>query len=95
MRFGKIKLTSFEKRVFEAVLTIPFGQTRSYKWVAKNIGCAFGARAVGNALNKNTLTPFVPCHRVIASDGALGGYNGGLKKKKELLRREKAYNGRS
>jgi len=46
-------------------------------------------------LNKNTLTPFVPCHRVIASDGALGGYNGGLKKKKELLRREKAYNGRS
>ena len=92
MRSGKTKLTCFEKRVFEAVLTIPFGQTRSYKWVAKMIGRHSSARAVGNALNKNPYPPFVPCHRVIASDGTLGGYSGGLKNKKRLLIREKARN---
>ena len=91
MRSEKIKLTDFEKRVFEAVLTIPLGQTRSYKWVAQRIGRVSSARAVGNALNKNPYAPFVPCHRVIAHDGTLGGYSGGLKKKNELLRREKTY----
>lgn len=89
MHSGKIKLTDFQKRVFEAVLTIPFGQTRSYKWVAQRIGRALSARAVGNALNKNTLSPFVPCHRVIASDGTLGGYRFGAKKKAALLKQEK------
>lgn len=84
-------MTGFQKRVLEAVLTIPFGQTRSYKWVAQRIGRVSSARAVGNALNKNTLAPFVPCHRVIASDGTLGGYSGGLKKKNELLKRERTY----
>ena len=91
MRSGKTKLTCFEKRVFEAVLTIPFGQTRSYKRVAKMIGRPSSARAVGNALNKNPYAPFVPCHRVIASDGTLGGYSGGLKNKKGLLIRERTY----
>ncbi|MFH0940879.1 MAG: MGMT family protein [Candidatus Omnitrophota bacterium] len=91
MRSEKIKLTDFEKRVFEAVLTIPLGQTRSYKWVAQRIGRPLSARAVGNALNKNPYAPFVPCHRVIASDGTLGGYRFGARNKKELLIREKAY----
>ncbi len=89
MRSEKLKMTSFEKRVLEAVLTIPFGQTRSYKWVAEKIGCPLSARAVGNALNKNALAPFVPCHRVIASDGKLGGYRFGSKKKAALLKRER------
>lgn len=89
MRSEKIKLTDFQKRVFEAVLTIPFGQTRSYKWVAQRIGRPLSARAVGNALNKNPYAPFVPCHRVIASDGTLGGYRFGLKKKAFLLKKEK------
>jgi len=81
--------TPFEKAVYSAVMKIPFGQTRSYKWVAGQIGRPFGARAVGNALNKNPYAPYVPCHRVIASDGSLGGFRGGLKKKAELLRRER------
>lgn len=85
----KVKLTDFQKRVFGAVLTIPFGQTRSYKWVAQRIGRLSSARAVGNALNKNPYAPFVPCHRVIASDGTLGGYRFGLKKKAALLKQEK------
>jgi methylated-DNA-[protein]-cysteine S-methyltransferase len=89
MRSEKIKLTDFEKRVFEAVMTIPFGQTRSYKWIAQRIGRPSSARSVGNALNKNPYAPFVPCHRVIASDGTLGGYRFGLKKKAALLEQEK------
>ena len=89
MHSEKTRLTNFQKRVIEAVLTIPFGQTRSYKWVAQRIGCPSGARAVGNALNKNTLAPFVPCHRVISSDGTLGGYRFGSKKKSVLLKQEK------
>lgn len=82
-------MSKFEKRVYRAVMTIPFGTTRSYAWVARRIGQPKGARAVGGALNKNPHAPYVPCHRVIASDGTLGGYNGGLRKKMELLKRER------
>jgi methylated-DNA-[protein]-cysteine S-methyltransferase len=84
-----MKLTEFEKEVYAAVLKIPLGETRTYAWVARAVGRPGSARAVGNALNKNPLAPFVPCHRVIASDGTLGGYRGGLKKKIKLLRGEK------
>ncbi|HQP91506.1 MAG TPA: MGMT family protein [Candidatus Omnitrophota bacterium] len=83
-----IDITEFEKKVYEAVRLIPKGQTRSYKWVAEKIGRPKAARAVGNALNKNPFAPVVPCHRVIKSDGSLGGFNGGLKKKIKLLREE-------
>ncbi len=91
MHFHKIKLTEFEKAVYEAVLSIPFGSTRSYRWVAQKIGRPNSARAVGNALNKNPYAPYVPCHRVVASDGSLGGYSLGLKKKRLLLDREKRH----
>lgn len=91
MRSGSRKVTEFEKAVYRAVMGIPLGQTRSYRWVAAKIGRPKSSRAVGNALNKNPFAPFVPCHRVIASDGSLGGYSGGLKKKARLLRIEKEH----
>jgi methylated-DNA-[protein]-cysteine S-methyltransferase len=82
-------LTDFEMAVYAAVLDIPLGETRSYGWVAERIGRPRAARAVGNALRKNPNAPFVPCHRVIASDGSLGGYSGGLTRKRALLERER------
>jgi O-6-methylguanine DNA methyltransferase len=70
---GNKSLSGFEKRVYGAVLTIPAGQVRSYAWVAGRTGSPKAARAVGNALNKNPYAPAVPCHRVIRSDGSIGG----------------------
>lgn len=85
------EMSEFEKRVYRAVMEIPFGETRSYAWVARRIGRPLSARAVGGALGKNPHAPYVPCHRVIASDGSLGGYSagGGLRKKMELLKKER------
>jgi len=83
------KLTPFQKAVYAATMEIPLGETRSYAWVARRIGAPNSSRAVGNALNKNPCAPFVPCHRVVSSDGSLGGFRGGLSKKKRLLAREK------
>jgi len=91
MRSKNPKQSDFDRAVYCAVMDIPFGQTRSYKWVAQKIGRPRSARAVGNALNKNPYVPFVPCHRVIASDGSLGGYSRGLQKKIALLEKEKRY----
>ncbi len=82
-------LTDFEKAVYGAVLEIPLGATRSYAWVAARIGRPGAARAVGNALHKNPYAPFVPCHRVIAADGSLGGYSGGPTRKRALLEKER------
>ena len=79
------KLTQFQLKVFEAVLRIPFGQRRSYKWVAEQIGNPKAVRAVGQALKKNPFPLIIPCHRVIMSDGSLGGYAGGHSKRKALL----------
>ena len=78
-------MTSFEKKVYRAVLRIPLGQTRTYKWVARQIGKPKAARAVGQALKKNPWTVIIPSHRVVASGGKLGGYSKGLKTKKRLL----------
>ncbi len=81
-------LTSFQKKVLKTVLCIPRGEVRSYKWVAERAGSPRSYRAVGTALNKNPYAPKVPCHRVIASDGSIGGYSKGIKKKVELLKVE-------
>ncbi|MFH0877384.1 MAG: MGMT family protein [Candidatus Omnitrophota bacterium] len=89
--FNRHKWTAFQRAVYCAVLTIPLGQTRSYQWVAKRIGRPRSWRAVGNALTKNSLAPYVPCHRVVASDGLLGGYSAGPKKKQDLLEQEREY----
>lgn len=82
-------LTSFEQRVLKATSTIPFGETRSYAWVAKKVGKPNAVRAVGQALNKNPYLILIPCHRVIHSDGRLGGYALGIKMKKQFLTIEK------
>jgi len=77
--------TSFQKRVWNALLQIPYGKTCSYQDIALKIKNTKAMRAVGNANGKNPLCIIVPCHRVIASNGALGGYSGGIEVKKKLL----------
>ena len=80
--------TPFEERVYAIVRRIPRGQTRSYRWVAVQLGHPGLARAVGQALHHNPDTRRTPCHRVIRSDGTLGGYAKGSTRKRALLRRE-------
>ncbi|KKP85759.1 MAG: Regulatory protein ada [Candidatus Nomurabacteria bacterium GW2011_GWA1_35_8] len=77
----------FTKKVYGVVKKIPKGKVLTYKEVAKKAGNVLAVRAVGNILNKNH-NPKIPCHRVIRSDGKIGGYNKGVKKKKEILRKE-------
>lgn len=84
-----VKIASFAKKVYKAVLTIPLGEVRTYKWVAEKIGCPKSARAVGQALKRNPYTLIIPCHRVVSSNNKLGGYSLGLKRKKALLALEK------
>ena len=80
--------TPFEEAVYTVVRRIPRGETRSYQWVAKQLGNPGLARAVGNALHRNPYAPRVPCHRVVRADGSLGGYAGGPSKKLAVLRKE-------
>lgn len=80
--------TEFEKKVWAALKKIPFGETRSYKWIAEQIGNPGAARAAGRALSKNPVPIVIPCHRVIASDGSIGGYALGVDMKKHLLEME-------
>ena len=77
--------TPFQREVWQATRLIPCGETRSYRWVADQIGNPKAVRAVGQALGSNPLPIIVPCHRVVASDGKLGGFSGGLEMKKLLL----------
>jgi AraC family transcriptional regulator of adaptative response/methylated-DNA-[protein]-cysteine methyltransferase len=80
--------THFQLRVWEAVRAIPCGQVRSYGDLAKEFGTPGAARAIGGANGANRIAVLIPCHRVIAADGSLGGYAWGLEVKAELLRRE-------
>lgn len=80
--------TPFQRKVWGALRQIPYGQTRSYAWVAQRIGKPKAARAVGAACGANPIPVIIPCHRVVASDGSLGGYTAGLAWKKKLLRLE-------
>lgn len=77
--------TEFQKKVWEALLTIPFGETRSYGQIARQIGNPKAVRAVGAANGKNPISIVTPCHRVIGSNGKLTGFAGGLKIKQILL----------
>ncbi|MCR4321953.1 MAG: methylated-DNA--[protein]-cysteine S-methyltransferase [Candidatus Brocadiaceae bacterium] len=81
--------TTFQKMVWEKLREIPYGESRSYKWVAEQIKHPLAARAVGMANNKNPLPPVIPCHRVIGSNGSLTGYASGLHIKKYLIEMEK------
>ena len=80
--------TEFQKKVWRALLTIPFGETRSYAQIARQIGNPKAVRAVGAANGKNPLSIIAPCHRVLGSDGTLTGFAGGLEVKASLLSME-------
>lgn len=84
-----VRVTEFERQVYLVVSAIPYGETRTYKWVAEQIGRPNAVRAVGRALNRNPLPILVPCHRVVKSNGELGGYKFGLELKKRLLELER------
>ena len=79
---------TFAEQVYRALWRIPRGRVATYRDIARAIGRPRAYRAVGNALNKNPHAPAVPCHRVVASDGRLGGYAGGPKQKTVILKRE-------
>ncbi|HWP85737.1 MAG TPA: methylated-DNA--[protein]-cysteine S-methyltransferase [Terriglobia bacterium] len=83
--------TPFQKKVWKALQSIPYGQTRSYGEIARQVGHPRAARAIGMANHDNPVAVIVPCHRVIASDGSLGGYAGGLQRKSRLLRLEESH----
>lgn len=80
--------TDFQKRVWQALLTIPYGAVSTYRELANRLGSS--PRAVGTAVGRNPISVIIPCHRVIAADGSLTGYAGGLDNKEKLLRLEGA-----
>ncbi len=80
--------TDFEKKVWLTLNEIPYGQTRTYKWLAERLGAPRSVRAGGQALGRNPLPIILPCHRVIQSDGKLGGYSSGIGIKRRLLELE-------
>lgn len=83
-----IQMKSFEEKVWSALKKIPKGRVSTYGEIAKAIGNKNSARAVGNACNKNPFSPKIPCHRIVQSNGNLGGFAKGKKKKIELLKKE-------
>ena len=90
--FGRCKmdwssLTPFQCRVLKATMKIPYGTVTTYGSLAQTIGCPLGSRAVGNVLSKNPFPLLVPCHRIVRSDGKIGGFSsgGGIKLKEKLL----------
>lgn len=83
--------TKFQKRVWRKLLEIPYGETRSYKWLAEEIGSPNAFRAAGGANGKNPIPIIIPCHRVVNSDGSIGGYSGGVWIKEWLLELERIF----
>lgn len=81
--------TPFQQKVWEALRRIPYGETRSYKQIAEEIGNGKASRAVGMANHHNPIMCVIPCHRVIGTNGSMVGYAGGLEIKKQLLELEK------
>ncbi|RKG32096.1 methylated-DNA--[protein]-cysteine S-methyltransferase [Acinetobacter tianfuensis] len=81
--------TEFQQKVWQALLTIPFGETRSYKEIAEQVGNVKAVRAVGAANGKNPISIIAPCHRVVGANGKLVGFAGGLENKSILLKIEK------
>jgi methylated-DNA-[protein]-cysteine S-methyltransferase len=81
-------LTIFQQKILKAACEIPWGQVRSYGWVARRAGWPKGSRAAGQALNRNSIPVFIPCHRVVASGNRLGGYGSGINWKIRLLKNE-------
>ncbi len=98
-RFDRLTLdlegTEFQRRVWQALRGVPYGSLITYQGLARLLGVPRGARAVGAALRANPLPIIIPCHRVVASNGSLGGYSAGLHYKRELLSLERRATGRS
>lgn len=84
-----LKGTMFQRKVWKTLSEVPYGETRTYKWIAEKICKPAGARAVGQALRLNPIPIILPCHRVVCSSKKLGGYSSGLEVKEFLLRLEK------
>lgn len=85
------KGTDFQKKVWQALLAIPYGQTKTYGEIAKMVGC-HAPQAVGQAVGSNPIALMIPCHRVVGANGAIGGYAFGIERKRQLLEREKTNN---
>ncbi len=83
--------SDFEREVWLSLRAVPYGETRTYKWVAEKIGNPKAVRAVGQALSRNPLPIVLPCHRIIESDGSMGGYSSGIHMKRRLLDMEYYY----
>ncbi|MGO9613233.1 MAG: methylated-DNA--[protein]-cysteine S-methyltransferase [Dissulfurispiraceae bacterium] len=90
-----IRGTCHERKIWLTLKEIPYGEVRTYKWIASRIGNPQAMRAVGQALKRNPLPIILPCHRVISSDGTLGGFSCGVPVKKWLLRHEFGIEGRA
>lgn len=86
----RLEGTEFQLEVWSALRAIPYGETRSYGWLAEQVGRPGASRAVGAANGRNPIGIIVPCHRVIGADGSLTGYGGGLERKRLLLELEGA-----
>ncbi len=84
-------LPPFTQAVLKVACKIPYGEVRSYRWVAEQLGSPKAARAVGNALARNPIPIIIPCHRVVRTDGSIGGYALGLDWKKRLLELERSH----
>lgn len=87
---GRPQGTTFQRNVWQALCRIPYGEVRSYKEIAVEIGNPGGARAVGQANSRNPIPLIIPCHRVVAADGGLGGFAHGLQIKAHLLEMERS-----
>ncbi len=87
-----IGATAFQRRVWDALSRIPYGQTRSYSDVAESLGSPRAVRAIANACGQNPVALAIPCHRVIGKDGAIAGYRWGLHRKEALLETERSGN---
>ena len=90
LNLNKLEGTEFQKKVWKEIYKIPKGQTKTYKEIAILVGSPKSSRAVANACGKNPFPITIPCHRVIKSDGTIGGFSGpgGIKSKKNLLKKE-------
>jgi len=84
-KIGFTKGTEFDRNVWLALREVPYGETRTYKWLAEKVGKPAGSRAVGQALSRNPIPIILPCHRIIESDGSIGGYSAGVDFKRRLL----------
>lgn len=85
-----VRATAFQRRVWEALSEIPYGETRSYSEIAAALGTPRAQRAVGRACATNPVSLLIPCHRAVREDGSLGGYRWGLERKERLLARERS-----